>query len=943
MTMHFIEHEPDGTYRFSSTAMFFTVSRRILDDAVPTAVSSGTFGWIRGGLPVPDEKGMYIVEFTARTSVRVLAYVSPGAQIFATDNAHAEPFEGKPSLQFARYAQQEDDGVQRGCVEVRGTDDKMHVVAHYACTNGRFTISDSWFDFGCFAENLTFADALARCYLAFVQRCELGGKRIMDCGLEGIDRMMRSAVLPRVVHQIIRRVKSAEEAPGMCAPALARHLAHWLEDAQAHKLSESADALNLVRSAHYSDLFFVVPAAGKRPRVSVGTIGAIEGALDTYKLVKDKLADRAAQAGMAEVARLAQEVRIVMPPALPVRDQRETYESKTEAARDFDLPVYDAAMGEWSWRKTLSTALESIEAPYRVVAEFRGDVNTGEAAMISLVPAAGAMFKSAWDDASESWVSYSQEQREEQALRYAISEALACVSTVFTSSEKIKHVEFLGGSVDGAAPKGSPFADDSDDVSFDDDVAFWQKDREEDYRGAVSLRSVCRVSVSREAFFELTSEPEASNDPLGLWTALGGRIIDGDSAHDMLDGWPDALDLLERQNEAWRISHRGDYPEIADASLPVATRDSLGARYARDMRITFGSRRRHNAEMLADQLVEAHSDIESIRIARAMQDRVNDPFDNDALVRIMGSLANGSIDTSDQNAIVNCYLGEDPYMKALTQAHALLQTDRQQAISLLLEVIDKAERSGSYADGLEVVYRGFDTYSSRLMYNLIRAGKIEPSSTLFDFGRMDRGKSVELLPDSLYLCYSSAAYLVAQTFDGFDQGVRLARKTIEMAPTVVNGYRQLARCYTLVGDMSSACDILQAVLEICVSPIDTAIVYYQLGYANWKKGDAHLGAICYLKAMSTSSAIADQAGAELHELMREEDLPVVGRPEIDEGLQAAGVPVAPVDLVLDAVMNGAAAATDAGMFATARDLLTAGLHYRPDDVLVNVLRSLTSE
>ena len=44
--------------------------------------------------------------------------------------------------------------------------------------------------------------------------------------------------------------------------------------------------------------------------------------------------------------------------------------------------------------------------------------------------------------------------------------------------------------------------------------------------------------------------------------------------------------------------------------------------------------------------------------------------------------------------------------------------------------------------------------------------------------------------------------------------------------------------------------------------------------------------------------------------------------------------------VLEALGSGASAAVDVGMFPVARNLLALRLRYRPDDALVNVLRSL---
>ena len=74
--------------------------------------------------------------------------------------------------------------------------------------------------------------------------------------------------------------------------------------------------------------------------------------------------------------------------------------------------------------------------------------------------------------------------------------------------------------------------------------------------------------------------------------------------------------------------------------------------------------------------------------------------------------------------------------------------------------------------------------------------------------------------------------------------------------------------------------------------------------------------------------------------MHEERIPVVGRPEIDEGLRDEGILLAPLPYVIDAIMDGAEAAVDAGMFGVARSLLNVGLHYRPDDALFDVLKSL---
>ena len=90
----------------------------------------------------------------------------------------------------------------------------------------------------------------------------------------------------------------------------------------------------------------------------------------------------------------------------------------------------------------------------------------------------------------------------------------------------------------------------------------------------------------------------------------------------------------------------------------------------------------------------------------------------------------------------------------------------------------------------------------------------------------------------------------------------------------------------------------------------------------------------------TSPVFGAQSTVELQELLRERGARLVPRDEVDAVLGAAGIPVAPQEGLLDHVDAAIRASVDAGMFAVARSLLALRLHYRPDDALVNVLRSL---
>ena len=131
-----------------------------------------------------------------------------------------------------------------------------------------------------------------------------------------------------------------------------------------------------------------------------------------------------------------------------------------------------------------------------------------------------------------------------------------------------------------------------------------------------------------------------------------------------------------------------------------------------------------------------------------------------------------------------------------------------------------------------------------------------------------------------------------------------------------------------------------ACLRIALQPEEIAIAYYQLAYVEWKAGRLDTGVACYLKSIMTSPVYGAQSTVELQELLHEPGARMVPRDEVDEVLDAAGIPVAPREELLDQLDEGMRAATDANVFSVARSLLSLRLHYRPDDALVNVLRSL---
>ena len=95
-----------------------------------------------------------------------------------------------------------------------------------------------------------------------------------------------------------------------------------------------------------------------------------------------------------------------------------------------------------------------------------------------------------------------------------------------------------------------------------------------------------------------------------------------------------------------------------------------------------------------------------------------------------------------------------------------------------------------------------------------------------------------------------------------------------------------------------------------------------------------------MKSIATSPIMAAQVAAELQDLLNQEGVALPERQSLDEVLAAGGVPLAPSDVVLDALLHAAERAVDADVFAVGRSLLATYLTYRPDDALMGAYRSL---
>ena len=449
-----------------------------------------------------------------------------------------------------------------------------------------------------------------------------------------------------------------------------------------------------------------------------------------------------------------------------------------------------------------------------------------------------------------------------------------------------------------------------------------------------------------------------------LYAERGGfkQAIAGDP-RELLDVAGARYDVADAQVPRQRVMHPVFESWSADdqaGELPTWAQGLLGAKCERDLDIEYDTAYRRMAEGLADSLVEAQSATEAIAAVRRVQSAALEAKDERAVsacTRLMAALAEGSIDAADQNAVVGRFLGEDRCLVALGRAHSLAETDPAAAVEALIGAIAEAQLLDGFADGSQEVYRAFDSYSARVLYNVSRATQPVPidgnpvdpgqgpaadpasESVAVPDAVADAGKRVRVVPDSFYLCHLEVTHLLERSFERADEALRYGRAAVAMGPSCAMGYRVLGRAYMLQGDMGRAFDVLRTGLRVSLQPTDIALMYYQLGYVMWKRGSADAGVACYLKAVEASPSIAMQATAELRELVAETGASIPPAGGVEAALAAEGIPCAPASETLDVIDAALSAACDAGLANVARSLLATRLRHRPDDALMGVLRS----
>ncbi|MBQ3106887.1 MAG: hypothetical protein IJC51_05440, partial [Eggerthellaceae bacterium] len=635
--------------------------------AAGDASSERCFGWIMGGLPAPSKGDRYIIEFVnaAKTTFRVLAYMDRFGRVFSTDEAVVAPPAREPDVAFARFVNADAaKNDEAGCVQVRLAQGGSRQVAQYRCHQDYYRLFDTWYNFGAHSNRLNYADALTRCYVAFVHRPEQGARPVPTRDFVLVRDALRDKQPLAAMEHIANEVREARRDSALQPPALISCLADWLQEAGLDRVlavvreaaGPKAEPLRLVRTARYANTYYLgIDDEETAAILDERDIWALEAALNRFLLVGDSFGKTASLALAGECAWHDEELFAHI--AMQAPDAGATEDAQGDPA------------GEWQVRVCVGQAMERLRLPVRFVATFKADVESGVVAFDVTAPDASLMPAMSWDAESGAWKKADEEARRTKALHYAQQLGVALAAAAFHSSRLVSAV------IVRACPLAPP-----------------AESGEAKGRGATPFY---RVLFDRETFcHDDAYRRAAEGDPTPLYAAHGALF--GDQAQG------DPFEVVEHMGSA-RV--RRDAPEGMTIRFDEKAAEALGARSTHDLRIYYEGILRHTGETLADCVVGSANVTEAIRYVRAAQDDADDPRVVEACTHLMTALVEGTVDATDQNALVTCFIGEDRYHRALMQARAVASHDASAAVSILRTVIAEAEGSGKFADNAETVHR----------------------------------------------------------------------------------------------------------------------------------------------------------------------------------------------------------------------------------------------
>lgn len=648
------------------------------------------------------------------------------------------------------------------------------------------------------------------------------------------------------------------------AGALELRLAERLDEAGIFEQDVDLPQAHVVRPKT-SGLFYIRVDAAELPYLAKLRVIAVEAALNAA-LLAQAILDDPATATREDVIKAEQRV------------------ARSVAAQGGD-PLAElegeAQRGEWHDRHAIAAGIECLRLPYRLQARFRVNAARHVAAIECDLTPARLMPRDAYVDGL-GIVATTAAMRRRAATDYNLRVVVLLASYVLTCAEDLDRV-YVAGVVDTAASHA------------------------------------CYVSacVERE---DIEGLDLASIDPVALLRFLCAEMDETDGE---LSPVAQGFSLDE---ELFCPKERYERPELVSRALSPEAAAALGCRRTTGLAVDARAQLREAGRTAASRLTD--STAENVRMLLALPAELEDPSLEEPARRVVSALIEGSLDENDPEAVTEAFIGSDALATAVEAAQkTLFKCDPEGCAAKLAEALAPIEAAGLYRDEGGVVWRVFDGYADRVVYNrLFAAGAGE----------------VRLAPRAYLdaLCLLSTCDLLLGRAEA---ACDLARQAAHLAPLSCQAALNYSHCLDEVGRLGDAVDECSRLLECADEPQSIGFAYIHMAGLQYKLGHMQASQACYQMArqvlpgqlVEAAEQIAALIGARPTESLSTEHALAVAR--------ANHIPVAPTDAVAEVIYEAAAAACDENLFRVARELAYLLVCLTRDDIYHGVLRSIESE
>lgn len=550
----------------------------------------------------------------------------------------------------------------------------------------------------------------------------------------------------------------------------------------------------------------------------------------------------------------------------------------------------DAPDGEWAVRRAISTAIESLQLPYRLTARFRTNVGDGNVSIqVDLTPE--KVWPSSMFVDGVGVVASTREMRRKAASDYALRLALLLAASAFRASRKVLHV-WVAGTVDTATRHWCYLSVDFDRGRFERLDLQHLGDLRRVYRSFVpTMRYDDGILRPVAQGFQL-DEPRFNPPARFLPVSLSTRRLRGDTAKALGTERVSGLAIEEADKRSLVAS------DIARNLVPAGEEDST----------------QRNVRMI----LEAAADDP-------------DPTVRSAATRTVRRLIEGSVE-EDALSVAHEFVQGDDLSQAARQGRELLQAqDPSGALSAVAPVVEDVDARGTYADSALVRWRYFSNYVDRAIYNRL-ASEEGPA-----------GATTMLVPDAYFECHAilGTAHLLLGDAGAAEAD---ARRLVELAPLDQGATLQLVRCLEGQDRNDEAAQVLCDFLERGHDPEGIGIAYYRLAFFEWELGHPLATEACYQMALRFLPGLATMVALEVTTLMAQSPVPTfsgdMGEDAVRRTLEGQGIPVAPTKEMSDLFYDCTRASVDAEVFPVAQNFVATLEQFAPDDVVAGILRSM---